>query len=194
MGLGLGTMRRVVIEMGALLALSGLLGCAGGQTGEITEPSECDAIAETLAFEALPEEARAELEALSGPWREALAWDAGGETTLELSIRPERAEAVERLGFGGCLRDRVPATLTLATDDARLAIALDGWVELRDGAPVSLRGAAPLADEAQPALEELGPLPEGRLVAEMGVLDGALSGQLFVSPGPDQDEVRLASF
>ena len=48
MGLGLGTMRRVVIEMGALLALSGLLGCAGGQTGEITEPSECDAIAETL--------------------------------------------------------------------------------------------------------------------------------------------------
>ena len=76
MGLGLGTMRRVVIEMGALLALSGLLGCAGGQTGEITEPSECDAIAETLAFEALPEEARAELEALSGPWREALAWDA----------------------------------------------------------------------------------------------------------------------
>ena len=39
MGLGLGTMRRVVIEMGALLALSGLLGCAGGQTGEITEPT-----------------------------------------------------------------------------------------------------------------------------------------------------------
>jgi hypothetical protein len=127
-------MRRVL----ALL----LLGCAGGQTGEITELSECERVVERLPIADLPEETGQLLASATARHEAELTWSDDGETT-QVEIETElESDTADRIGPGMCAPIvRVPANVHVATRDERLDVAVGALIDLADEV-VTIQGGA----------------------------------------------------
>lgn len=135
-----------------------LLGCSGGQTGEITELSLCERVVERLPIVDLPQDTQALLQSATERREAELSWaDDGSSTQLELETELESAMA-DRIGPGDCQPIvRVPARVHLQTHDERLDLRVGAWIDLagevatiQGGAAVeSLNGRDPLEDEIE---------------------------------------------
>jgi hypothetical protein len=139
----------------ALPLLLVALGCAGGQTGEITQLSECERVVERFAIADLPEDARTLLESATASREAELRWEDDGTTTqVELETELE-SDTADRIGPGDCVSIlRVPASVHVATRDERLDVTVDALIDLAEAeqvvtiqggaATMSLNGRAPL--------------------------------------------------
>lgn len=131
-------MRRVLL----LLAL----GCSGGQTGEITEPTRCERVTETVPVTELEAEPSAALETSSAPSSHTLVWNDGSATSLSLTVT-RAADTVDRLGAPGCASTwRALVRVDLATTDERLDVTLEGELRFDVGGFVRLRAEAATED------------------------------------------------
>ena len=134
-----------------------LLGCAGGQTGEITELTLCERVVERLPIVDLPEDI-SDLLASATERREAeLRWADDEVTKVELEAELE-SETADRIGPGDCASLwRVPANVHVKTRDDRLDLTVGASIDLANevvtiqgGAAVtSLNGSDSLEDEVE---------------------------------------------
>lgn len=177
----------------ALLAIA-TLGCAGGQTGEITRPSDCTEPTEV----ALDEADRSRIAPLGEPWSGTLTWhEDGSETELTLALTLLSGPAT-RLEGEGCERGRLiaPIELRAATADGHLDDVLTGTLELVDGIDVAAVRATHPLDSLDGTLEPswTGASSDGELVAvlDRDALDS--HGQLFVDPGGEEDELPIGEW
>lgn len=152
--IGFGAPRRRPRRLGfraagrALLALL-TFGCTGGQTGEITELTQCEHVAEMVPTLELEAELRTALEASTTPRTYPLAWTSGGDSTsLSLTVTPT-ADPVARLGIPGCASAwRAFVHVDLATADARLDATLEGELRFDVDGLIRLAAEGPTADGA----------------------------------------------
>ena len=97
------------------LAFLLVLGCTGGQTGEITELTACERVTDELRFASLDADVQRAFEDAA---REAVAdlrWSDGTSTTLHVTLTRQDIE-VERLGVSSCAPSwRAPVVLALHT-------------------------------------------------------------------------------
>ena len=107
------------------LAFLLVLGCTGGQTGEITELTACERVTDEVRFASLDADVQRAFEDAA---REAVAdlrWSDGTRTTLHVTLTRQDVE-VERLGVASCAPSwRAPVVLALrAATLAVLTVAL----------------------------------------------------------------------
>jgi hypothetical protein len=135
-----------------------LLGCSGGQTGEITELSLCERVVERLPIVDLPEPTQALLESATKRGETELNWTDDGSTT-QVAIETElESESADRIGPGECTPIvRVPARVHVKTRDERLDVSVGALIDLAGevvtiqggDAVESLNGRDPLAEEVE---------------------------------------------
>ncbi len=177
-----------------LLGLCVCAGCAGGQTGEITEPTRCTERTE----EPLAEAERVEIERLGAPWTGTLTWDEDGSSSdLTVSFAPAEGTAF-RLGGEGCEEElrEVPVELRADTTDGLLRESLAGTLEWRPGTTyVTVPASRPAARiEGSLDLSSLAPAETARLLVVLERMEGSTAGQIFVAPGDGRDEQRIAAW
>ena len=114
-----------------------LLGCAGGQTGEITELSLCERVVERLPIADLPEDTQALLASATESQQAELTWaDDGTTTTVELELELD-SDLADRIGPGDCASIvRIPASVHLTTSDERLDLTLGALIDLAEAEEV----------------------------------------------------------
>ena len=138
----------------ALLAL----GCAGGQTGEITELTLCERVVERVVIADLPQDERARLASATESREAELRWE-DDDTTTQLEIETELdRETADRIGPADCPSIvRVPASVHLATRDERLDLGVDALIDVaEDEEAVTLQGgAAVMSLNGRDQLEEV---------------------------------------
>jgi hypothetical protein len=134
-----------------------LVGCTGGQTGEITTLTMCEELVARVPITELPSETAALLEVALEPKSAELAWVEGDSTAIEVDASTE-GETADRLGPYDCAETvRVPARIHASTGDGRIDVTVPGFIDLTDGSALvfgfagvtSLNGRDPLAAEVQ---------------------------------------------
>jgi hypothetical protein len=123
------------------------LGCEGGQTGEITQLSECERVVARVPIVDLPQDARVLLASATASREAELRWDGDGAITqveVEASLESETAD---RIGPGSCASIlRVPASVHLATRDERLDVTVDALIDLAETEQlITIQGGAAAA-------------------------------------------------
>ena len=122
-----------------------VLGCTGGQTGEITEPTRCERVTDELTLEALSPTLREAFEDGAQSLEVLLQWSDESTAILAISF-PEQPRTIERLGTERCVPTwRAPIVMALRTDDGRLDAALQGALYVREGAATTVLADATLA-------------------------------------------------
>lgn len=126
------------------LAFLLVLGCTGGQTGEITELTACERVTDEVRFASLDADVRLAFEDAAREATADLRWSDGTTTTLQVTLTRQDVE-VERLGVASCAPSwRAPVVLALRTDDGRLDALLDGALVVHEGATSVVRAEAPV--------------------------------------------------
>lgn len=143
------------ISMRWALALL-VLGCAGGQTGEITQLTECERVVERLPIVDLPEDQRTLLASATESREAELSWaDGGSMTVLEIEIELE-IETADRIGPGDCASIvRVPASVHLRTRDERIDLTVGALIDLADEVVTIQGGAAVTSLDGREQLDEV---------------------------------------
>ncbi|HBQ19044.1 MAG TPA: hypothetical protein DEF51_50605 [Myxococcales bacterium] len=195
--MGTNEMLRLLFQIG--LSASLLAGCAGGQTGEITELGACRVAIGEVAIDAASEagsSAEAQLSALTSELSGTLAWtDAGrapAAVTVSVALSGQPATLV---GGEGCARPFLdaPVQITVRTDDGALDEVLDGVLVLQDAGAAAARARLPLsALRGGLTLEGVDPT-RATVLLELNLMAETLSGQLFVRPSDEEDERRLGA-
>ena len=131
-----------------------LLGCAGGQTGEITQLSQCERVVERLPIMDLPEDTQALLENATETREADLRWEDDGSTTrLELETELE-SETADRIGPGNCASIvRIPASVHATTRDERLDVTVAALIDLAGEVATIQGGAAVTSLNGRDSLE-----------------------------------------
>jgi hypothetical protein len=119
-----------------------LLGCAGGQTGEITQLSECEHVVERVPIADLSEETRDLLASATERHEADLSWeDDGEETRVEIETELD-GDTADRIGPGKCAPIvRVPASVHVTTQDERLDVTVGALIDLAEEV-VTIQGGA----------------------------------------------------
>lgn len=121
-----------------------VLGCTGGQTGEITEPTLCERVTDELTLDALSPELREAFEDGAQSLEMLLRWSDESTAILAISF-PEQPRTIERLGTERCVPTwRAPIVMALRTDDGRLDAVLEGALYVREGAATTVLADATL--------------------------------------------------
>lgn len=167
-------------------------GCAGGQTGEITEPTACSEPVGTTAIDA-PSEAGdapgARLDALVTATERAVTID-GATTMLEVAFAPSGEPAV-LLGGPECVRPwlDVPVTIAVRTADGALDETIDGVALLAVAEGATVRASLPLAEARGTIASER----EASLVVSLQAGPDQLTGRFSIQT-EDTSELELARF
>lgn len=175
-----------------------VLGCTGGQTGEITEPTVCERVTDELTLEALAPEVREAFEDGAQSREMLLRWSDESTATLDLSF-PQPPRTVERLGTDRCVPTwRAPIVIALRTDDGRLDAVLHGALLVREGAATTVLADATLASIHLPELD-FGAGDAGSADADAGThsdagVDAVTDGVLRVSAEHDPPAWRGSLF
>jgi hypothetical protein len=119
-----------------------LLGCTGGQTGEITELSLCERVVERLPVTDLPAHTREALGAATAPHETELTWSEDGSSSAIVIDAELETETADRIGPHPCAPIvRLPVRVHLSTADGRVELDVHGLADVL-GDAVTVQGGA----------------------------------------------------
>ncbi len=160
------------------LLLLGLVGCTGGQTGEITRLSECDHTQTVHSLSSLPE-VESDVDQSAQPWSGTLTWFDGEETELALDV-VRIDDSVEERGFDACLHWRTEIEVDATTVDGRLDTTLRGSLDVRESG-AEMRARMTRDDGVEVWLE---------LIRD----DSGVRGTLWEKSDPELDDELVATW